>query len=93
MIEELAPLADRAEMLRDVSSALGIYLYIRGQIRNATTPSLAQAACENVAIRCHVRCWGDMDIDFGEGYAWWNYLSELKRTADSCFQTISGKYS
>jgi hypothetical protein len=92
MIEELAPLVERAEKLRDVPSARSIYSYIEGELKRATTPSMAQAACKNVAARCHVKAWGDMNVEFGEGNAWWNYLSELRRAADGCTRAISSRY-
>jgi hypothetical protein len=87
---ELRPLWEKVEPLQSNASTYEVYEFVRQKVERASTPAMAQSACESVATMCHPKAWGDRNVqEFGAEWTdWYNFLEELEALATSCAQAI-----
>ncbi len=93
-IPELQPLLEKVASLRSNASTCEVYEFVRQKVERASTPSMAQSACEAVATMCHPKAWGDLNVQgFGAKWTdWHNFLEELGAVATSCAQAIYDRH-
>jgi hypothetical protein len=83
---ELQPILDKVEELRDYSAVHLVLVFFEELIAAASTPAMAQTACERIASMCNSKAWGDFDASgFRSKWTdWQQFLGELGEIAVDC---------
>lgn len=89
-ITELQPLLKKVIVLRENPSTRDVAAFVEDLIERASTPAMAQIACDRVISMCNPKAWGDRHVEgFGDDFlAWQSFLGELSDLAAHCGQDI-----
>ena len=89
-IHELQPLLAKVEQLRSYPATHSVLASVEELVTSASTPSMAQLACERIVSMCNPKAWGDIgSTGFGSKWTdWQDFLGELSVVAARCRQQI-----
>lgn len=89
-IAELQPVLDKVEELRAYPATHVVLTSVEELVARASTPSMAQHACERIASMCNPKAWGDIGATgFGSKWTdWHDFLGQLSIVAARCGQQI-----
>ncbi|WP_171092348.1 hypothetical protein [Usitatibacter rugosus] len=86
---ELEPLLVKVAPLERSADASDIWESVSRAVSTATTPAMAQSACDKVITMCHPKAWGDRYVTGFDSIGGWNaFLGELSDIATVCGQRI-----
>jgi len=87
-ISQLDPLLVLAASIERLPDASDVASEIKRIVSNASSPSMAQNACEQIISMCNPKAWGDRYVSGMVSNEWHQFLSRLSDTAGQCGQAI-----
>ena len=88
IIPQLQPLLKFAASLEEYPEASDIAAEIKQVVARASTPSMAQNACEHFITMSNPKGWGDRCVSGMSNIDWCRFLSKLSDLAAECGQAI-----